>query len=166
MEVGGQRQALAALLPEYKVRYAVYRRLGGPQDRSGRVRKITPPTGFDPQTIQPVVSSRYTDCAFPAHCCTLVWSIRLRVVLYLLRRKFHWLPLSLCLSLSLSHSPLHFTFAICLLGRGLCIFFCSSGRLGIKPSNLNVWWLIKLSRLCEDPDFDNLIEYMKPVKEM
>jgi hypothetical protein len=27
--------------------------------RSGRVRKISPPPGFDPQTVQPVVS-RYT----------------------------------------------------------------------------------------------------------
>jgi hypothetical protein len=28
-----------------------------------------------------------------------------------------------------------------------------------------VWWLIKLSRLCEDQEYDNLIEYLKPVKE-
>jgi len=48
----------------------------------------------------------------------------------------------------------------------LCIFFCSSGGLGKKPSNLNAWWLIKLSSLCEDPEFDILIEYMTPVKEM
>jgi hypothetical protein len=33
--------------------------------RSGRVRKISPPLGFDPQTVQPV-ASRYTDCAAPA----------------------------------------------------------------------------------------------------
>ena len=30
----------------------IYRRLGGPQGRSGRVRKISPPTGFDPRTAQ------------------------------------------------------------------------------------------------------------------
>jgi hypothetical protein len=29
-----------------KTRYPMYRRLGGPQDRSGRVRKISPPPGF------------------------------------------------------------------------------------------------------------------------
>jgi hypothetical protein len=29
--------------------------------RSGRVRKISPPPGFDPRTVQPV-ASRYTDC--------------------------------------------------------------------------------------------------------
>ena len=47
-------------LPPVKTRYALYRRLGGPQDRSGQVRKISPPPGFDPRTVQPV-ASRYTD---------------------------------------------------------------------------------------------------------
>ena len=51
--------ALAAL-PLGKTRYPLYRRLGGPQGRSGRVRKILPSLGFDPWTIQPV-ASRYTD---------------------------------------------------------------------------------------------------------
>jgi len=37
----------------------LYRRLGGPQGRSGRVRKISPPPGLDPRTVQPV-ASRYT----------------------------------------------------------------------------------------------------------
>jgi hypothetical protein len=31
----------------------VYRRLGGPQGRSGRVRKISPPPGFDPRSTSP-----------------------------------------------------------------------------------------------------------------
>ena len=44
----------------------LYRRLGGPQARSGRVRKISPPPGFDPRSVQSV-ASRYTDCAIPAH---------------------------------------------------------------------------------------------------
>jgi hypothetical protein len=35
--------------------------LGGPQGRSGQVRKISPPPGFDPRTVQPV-ASRFTDC--------------------------------------------------------------------------------------------------------
>jgi hypothetical protein len=65
MEVGGQRHAPAAL-PPGKTRYPLYRRLGGPQGRSGQVRKISPPTGFDPRTVQPV-ASRYTDWAIPAH---------------------------------------------------------------------------------------------------
>ena len=43
--------------------YPLYRILGGPKDRSGRVRKISPPPpGFDPQTVQ-TVASLYTDCA-------------------------------------------------------------------------------------------------------
>ena len=40
-------------------------RVGGPHSRSGRVRKISPPKGFDSRTVQPV-ASRYTDCAIPA----------------------------------------------------------------------------------------------------
>jgi hypothetical protein len=51
--------------PGKETRYPLYRRLGGPQGQSGRMRKISPPPGFDPQTVQPV-ASRYTDCAFPA----------------------------------------------------------------------------------------------------
>ena len=66
MGVAGQRRASAAL-PPGKTRYALYRRLGGPQGRSGRVWKISPtPPGFDPRTIQPVASC-YTDRAIPAH---------------------------------------------------------------------------------------------------
>jgi len=57
--VGGKRHAPAALSPG-NTRYPLYRRLGGPQGRSGQVRKISPPTGFDPRTVQPV-ASRYTD---------------------------------------------------------------------------------------------------------
>jgi len=43
--LGGQRHASAAL-PLGKIRYPLCRRLGGPQDRSGRVRKISLPTGI------------------------------------------------------------------------------------------------------------------------
>jgi hypothetical protein len=35
-----------ATLPPGKNRYPLYRRLGRPQERSGRVRKISPPTGI------------------------------------------------------------------------------------------------------------------------
>jgi hypothetical protein len=44
-EIGGQHNAPADL-PPGKSRYQLYRRLGGPQGRSGRVRKISPPTGI------------------------------------------------------------------------------------------------------------------------
>jgi hypothetical protein len=59
MGVGGQRHAPAAL-PPGMTRYPVYRRLGRPQGRSGRVLKISPPSGIDPLTVQLIVS-RYTD---------------------------------------------------------------------------------------------------------
>ena len=36
--------------PGNRTRYPLYRRRGGPQGRSGRVRKILPPPGFDPRT--------------------------------------------------------------------------------------------------------------------
>jgi hypothetical protein len=53
--VGGQRLAPAASPPPPgKTRYPLYRRLGGPQGRSGRVRKISPPPpqpGFDSRTV-------------------------------------------------------------------------------------------------------------------
>ena len=61
MGVGGQHHAPAAL-PPGKTRYPLYRRLGGPQGRSGRVRKISSPPGFDPRSVQ-LVASRYKGCA-------------------------------------------------------------------------------------------------------
>jgi hypothetical protein len=39
--------------------YPFYRRLGGPQGWSGWVRKISPPSQFDPRTVQPVAYSLY-----------------------------------------------------------------------------------------------------------
>jgi hypothetical protein len=49
-------------LPPGKTRYPFYRRLVGPQGRSGQVWKISPALGFDPRTVQPI-GSRYTDYA-------------------------------------------------------------------------------------------------------
>jgi hypothetical protein len=60
--VRGQRHAPAALYPLEKTRYPLYRRLGGLQGRSGQVRKISPPPGFDLLTVQPA-TSRYTNYA-------------------------------------------------------------------------------------------------------
>jgi hypothetical protein len=73
MGVGDQRHAPAAL-PSGKTRYPLYRRQGGPQSRSGRVRKISFPPGFDPRTVKPV-ASRYTDCATPAHVYSVIIAI-------------------------------------------------------------------------------------------
>ena len=58
----GQPHAPADPCPPGKTRYPFYRRLCGPQGQFGQVRKISPPTGFDPRTVQPV-ASRYTDWA-------------------------------------------------------------------------------------------------------
>jgi len=69
--VGGQRHAPAAF-PPGKTRYPLYRRLGGPQGRSGRVRKISHPPGLDPRTFQPV-TSRYTDWVTPAPICVYIY---------------------------------------------------------------------------------------------
>jgi len=69
MGVGGQRHSPFAL-PPVNTRNPLYRRLGGPQGRSGRVRKISLPPEFDPRIVQPV-ASRYTDWDIPAHLCNL-----------------------------------------------------------------------------------------------
>ena len=46
-------------LPPGKTLYTLYRRLGGPQRLSRRAENLAP-LGFDPPTVQPVVS-RYTN---------------------------------------------------------------------------------------------------------
>jgi len=56
----GSASRLGRSLSTGKTRYPLYRRLGGSQGRSGQVRKISPPPGFDPRNVQPV-ASRYTD---------------------------------------------------------------------------------------------------------
>jgi len=60
---GGEWSAvrLGRTLPPGKTRYPFYRRLGGPQGRSGRTENLVP-TGIRSRTVQPVVS-RYTDWA-------------------------------------------------------------------------------------------------------
>ena len=61
---GARRGEVSALrpgrsLPLEKTWYPLYRRLVGPQGRSGQVRKVSSPSGFYPRTVQPV-ASRYT----------------------------------------------------------------------------------------------------------
>jgi hypothetical protein len=75
-----QRHAPAAL-PQGMTRYPLYRTLGGPQGRSGRMRKTSLPLGFDPRTVQPV-ASRYTDLSYSGtrtNLCTYVYMISLSV---------------------------------------------------------------------------------------
>jgi hypothetical protein len=62
MEVDYQRYAPAALPPGKRPGTHC---IGGPQGRSGRMWKISPPPGFDPRTVQ-AVTSRYNDCVIAA----------------------------------------------------------------------------------------------------
>jgi hypothetical protein len=52
------------------------KRLGGPQGRSGQVHKILPPLGFDPWTIQTIISF-YAPSVIQAH-------LKIKSVLYCL----------------------------------------------------------------------------------
>ena len=65
LDVGGWSTLRPGRFTPWKTLYPLYRRLGGSQGQSGRVRKISPPPGFDPRTVQPV-ANHYTDCAIPA----------------------------------------------------------------------------------------------------
>jgi hypothetical protein len=76
MVVGGKRHASAAL-PAGKTRNSLW---VAPQDRSGRVRKISPPSGFDSRTVHPV-GSRYTDYATrPTFIDFFYWIILVKYV--------------------------------------------------------------------------------------
>ena len=66
----GSASRTSPSLPPGKTPYPFYRKLGGPQGRSGQVRKISPPPVFEPRTVQPV-ASRYTDYA--TRPTTLIW---------------------------------------------------------------------------------------------
>jgi len=51
-----------------KIRYPLYRRLGGPQGRSGRAENLAP-SGLDPRTVQPVVSLLRRNSYGKSRCC-------------------------------------------------------------------------------------------------
>jgi hypothetical protein len=56
MRVAGQRPASADLPPGKTPNSLCIGGLGGPQGHSGRLRKISSQPGFDPRTVQSVVS--------------------------------------------------------------------------------------------------------------
>jgi hypothetical protein len=61
LDVGGRSSPRPGRFTPWKeTRYPLYKSVAG----CGRVRKISPPLGFDPRTVQPV-AGRYTDCAIP-----------------------------------------------------------------------------------------------------
>jgi len=65
MVVGGQRHTPYRYTRANKMAL-LYRKLGEPQDRFGRVRNISPPPGFDTRTFQPAASI-YTDYSIAAN---------------------------------------------------------------------------------------------------
>jgi hypothetical protein len=67
--------------PEKEPRYPLYRRLCGPQGRSGQVRKVSLPPGYDPRTVHPV-PSRSTDGVIPAYVLTMLCIIIIPIILY------------------------------------------------------------------------------------
>ena len=64
-------------LPPGKTRYTFYKKLGGPQGRSGRAENLVP-TGIRFRTLQPVAQSLYL-LSYPAHriLCILINFIHL-----------------------------------------------------------------------------------------
>jgi hypothetical protein len=84
-------------LPPAKTRYPFYRRLCGTKGRSGQVRKISTPPGFDPGTVQPV-GSHYIDWAthttvfHPPKICNnfLVFVLMKYTELYKFMHRIQW----------------------------------------------------------------------------
>jgi len=69
--------------PGKETRYPLCWGLGGPQCRSGRVRKISPTPGFDPRTVQSVASCS-SDYAILVHILMLILIIILILLLLLI----------------------------------------------------------------------------------
>ena len=61
---------LGRTLPPGKTQHPFYRRLGGPQGRSGRAENLVP-TGIRSRTVQPVAQSLYR-LRYPAHILSQV----------------------------------------------------------------------------------------------
>ena len=64
MGVGGKHHRRPGSPQGKKSECTLYRKLGDPHDQSEQVRKISPPSEFDPRTVQPV-ASRYTEYTIP-----------------------------------------------------------------------------------------------------
>jgi hypothetical protein len=79
MGVGGQRHAPGRFTSGKENQYPLYKRLGGPQGRSGWVRESPNNLGFDLQTDQPV-ANRYTSFAILAHR-----NVRINIALWRVR---------------------------------------------------------------------------------
>jgi hypothetical protein len=105
--MGVDGRHIPAVLPPRKSRYPSYRKLGGHHSRCGRVRKISPPPGFDSRTVQPV-ASRYTHCDIPTHIA--LW-LYLNITLHTRFTQFlfsHSFSDSICIFIS-SLSPMRYS---------------------------------------------------------
>jgi hypothetical protein len=69
-------------LPPGETRYPLYRRLGGPQGRSGQVRKISPPPEFDPRPSSPSPVAIPTELPGPLARGSVCFLVRGRQSLY------------------------------------------------------------------------------------
>ena len=88
MWVDVQRHAPADL-PPGKIRYPLYRRLGGPQAGMDGCGKSRLPPGFDPRTVHPV-ASRYNDWAIAADFGFVYLWLNLCVCFVAVLTKEHW----------------------------------------------------------------------------
>ena len=123
---GGERSASrpGRTLTPGKTRYPFYRRLGGPQGRSGRAENLVP-TRIQSLTVQPVVS-RYTDWATrPTRYGMVCWKGPGHVERY---RTYTWISLpkktlhsALTVSTTITLLALWASWSV--LGRNLTFFF-------------------------------------------
>ena len=78
--MGGQHHAPAAL-PPGKTRYPLYRRLGGPQGRSGRVRKMSTPTGIQ-SPDRPASSESLYRLSYPGPASSPQHALLTQIIFY------------------------------------------------------------------------------------
>jgi len=75
-------------LPPGKPRYPLYRRLGGPQGRSGRAENLVA-TGIRSRTVQPVAQSVYRQ-SYPAHTYTHTYkTIIIIIIIIIIQSKYN-----------------------------------------------------------------------------
>jgi hypothetical protein len=100
--------------------YPLYRWLCGPQERSGRVRKISPPPGFDPRTVQPQQVAIPTKLSRPTKATDSIITYTVGPVsLPTLQQLFqHEIPHFRRDSLCLQPDPAHFSILIVLTYTG------------------------------------------------
>ena len=110
-------------LPPGKTRYPLYRRLGGPQDRSGRAENLVP-TEIRFRTVQPLVAIQ-TELLGPQHCTYHV------IIIFLSTPKSSKWYFSLCFCVIVPSNYPH-----CIMSRLPHFHWC------YFPNN--IWWKVKI----------------------